>query len=159
MRLLDLKRLAITASRSILVKPARSKVSPFCIRLTGLTPAMVSGGISFLDACATLETEYESRNRAWASWGNYDLTMFADQCPSFGVPYPFSQHHLNLKALFASVYDTGRQVGMSRALTILSLPLEGKHHRGGDDARNIACIAGRMIADHGRDILLEVWDQ
>ncbi len=31
------------------------------------------------------------------------------------------------------------------ALEILKLPLEGTHHRGGDDAWNIAAILSRLV--------------
>lgn len=36
--------------------------------------------------------------------------------------------------------DRKRGVGMERALSMLELPLEGTHHRGIDDAKNIAKI-------------------
>ncbi|MEK3793401.1 hypothetical protein MKX42_16845 [Paenibacillus sp. FSL R7-0204] len=34
---------------------------------------------------------------------------------------------------------------MERALTMLKLPLEGTHHRGIDDAKNIAKIFGKIF--------------
>ena len=40
--------------RSILVKPERSVVSPFCTELTSLTQEQVDTGISFTEACAYL---------------------------------------------------------------------------------------------------------
>jgi len=36
---------------------------------------------------------------------------------------------------------------MSAALTIVNIPLEGHHHRGIDDARNIAKIANLLLPD------------
>ncbi|WP_246259914.1 hypothetical protein [Oxynema aestuarii] len=36
-------------------------------------------------------------------------------------------------------------VGMDEALQRLSLPLEGTHHRGGDDAWNIAKVASKLM--------------
>src|SRR3954467_4055740 len=47
--------------RSILVRPERSKVSPFCTSLTTLTQAQVDTGIRFKDACKLLEDEYLSQ--------------------------------------------------------------------------------------------------
>jgi inhibitor of KinA sporulation pathway (predicted exonuclease) len=35
---------------------------------------------------------------------------------------------------------------MDQALAVLGLPLEGTHHRGGDDAWNIAAILGHLLA-------------
>jgi hypothetical protein len=34
---------------------------------------------------------------------------------------------------------------MSEALALLNLPLEGVHHRGGDDAWNIAGILSELV--------------
>jgi len=36
---------------------------------------------------------------------------------------------------------------MKEALRILHIPLEGTHHRGIDDARNIAKIVKKIMAD------------
>ncbi len=150
---LDWDTLQISQERSILVKPARSRVSPFCIELTSLTPELVDQGMSFAEACALLETDYASKSLMWGSWGAYDLRMFQDQCASFGVPYPFGVQHLNIKKLFGERVNKKKQVGMAQALNLINLPLKGTHHRGGDDARNIAVILGWMIKRFGAEIL------
>ncbi|GIK56584.1 MAG: hypothetical protein BroJett015_22470 [Chloroflexota bacterium] len=56
-----------------------------------------------------------------------------------------SERHINAKKLFALKSTGGRQVGMARALQILKMPLEGTHHRGHDDAWNIARILGTLL--------------
>jgi inhibitor of KinA sporulation pathway (predicted exonuclease) len=38
-----------------------------------------------------------------------------------------------------------REVGMAAALARLGIELEGKHHRGGDDARNIARLLAKVL--------------
>jgi len=50
-----------------------------------------------------------------------------------------------VKALFALRHKLTRPVGMAQALKELGLPLEGTHHRGIDDARNIAHILHRLL--------------
>lgn len=45
--------------------------------------------------------------------------------------------HVNLKRRFAKARKI-KEVGMARALQMVGLPLDGAHHRGLDDARNIA---------------------
>lgn len=135
----------ISKQRSILVRPERSKVSPFCTELTTLTQEMVDTGIPFREACALLESEYDSPNVMWGSWGDYDRKMFEQQCASFGVPYPFSDKHTNLKKLFARVFRLPRPTGMAGALEIANLSLVGTHHRGGDDAYNIARLTQLVL--------------
>ena len=150
---LDLDTLQISQGKSILVKPIRSRVSPFCTQLTSLTPEMVDQGVTFVDACALIEHDYASKDHLWGSWGVYDLRMFQDQCSSFGVSYPFSDRHLNIKWLFADKLNRKKQVGMAHALELLRLSLRGTHHRGGDDAQNIAVIMAYMLKRFGLELL------
>src|SRR5262249_25898958 len=75
--------------RSLLVRPERSTVSPFCMALTTLTAEQVAAGMSFADACAILRKEYQTRDRGWASFGDYDRNQFQKQCEAAGVAYPF----------------------------------------------------------------------
>ena len=134
----------------MLVRPDRSTVSPFCTELTTLTQAQLAAeGISFREACERLQTEFRSRERAWASYGDYDRKQFVRQCESSGIPYPFSDQHTNVKARFAEVFGLPRPVGMAGALRHLGLSLEGTQHRGVDDAANIA----RVFAAIGRRLL------
>src|SRR5689334_627718 len=80
--------------RSILVKPERSKISPFCTGLTTLTQAQVDTGIPFAEACRILVKEYTAKERAWASFGDYDRKQFERCCTAAGVPYPFGSTHI-----------------------------------------------------------------
>ena len=124
----------------ILVRPERSTVSAFCTELTGLTQTEVDTGVSFAEACARLGEEFSAGRRGWASWGDYDRKQFLRQCEATGVPYPFGARHLNAKAVHADAFGLRRRVGMAQALAMAELPLEGRHHRGDDDAWNIAAL-------------------
>jgi inhibitor of KinA sporulation pathway (predicted exonuclease) len=137
----DVQLLERLEKRSILVKPERSRVSPFCTELTTLTQKQLDkGGIPFAEACQILRKEYDSRDRAWASFGDYDRRQFERQCQSWDVTYPFGPGHINVKTLFALTHRLKREAGMAKALRLMSLPLEGTHHRAVDDAWNIAAI-------------------
>jgi inhibitor of KinA sporulation pathway (predicted exonuclease) len=126
--------------RSILVKPERSSVSPFCTELTTLTQEQVDGGIAFKAACKILEDEYLTPDRLWASFGDYDRRQFEKQCRDQGIRYPFGPSHLNAKTLFAVSRSLPSEVGLPQAMALLGLKLEGTHHRGHDDAWNIAAV-------------------
>ncbi|MFG2837654.1 exonuclease domain-containing protein [Streptomyces zaomyceticus] len=128
----------------ILVRPARSRVSAFCTELTGLTQEEVDTGLDFAAACRLLATTYEAGTRPWASWGDYDRNQFTHQCRVTGTRYPFGRHHTNAKAVFTEAYGLRRRPGMARALEFAGLPLEGRHHRGEDDAWNIAALVLRL---------------
>ncbi|CAM2067193.1 Exonuclease domain-containing protein [Sulfidibacter corallicola] len=130
---------------SILVRPQRSTVSPFCTELTTLTQARVDGGCTFSKACTHLVETYKTKRRPWASWGDYDRRQFERQCRDTGEPYPFGTSHLNLKSLFSLLCGHRRELGMARALDHLGLTLEGTHHRGDDDAWNIGAVASHLL--------------
>jgi inhibitor of KinA sporulation pathway (predicted exonuclease) len=131
--------------RSILVRPERSKVSPFCTQLTTLTQEQVDAGIAFKDACKILEAEYHAPERLWASYGDYDRRQFEKQCREQGVRYPFGPSHLNVKTLFAVGRALPTEVGLPQAMALLNLKLEGTHHRGHDDAWNIAAVLWEVL--------------
>jgi inhibitor of KinA sporulation pathway (predicted exonuclease) len=131
---------------SILVRPERSEVSPFCTGLTTLTGEQVAAGIPFAEACARLRREFRTQDRLWASFGDYDRKQFERQCLSAGVSSPFGPSHLNVKTLFALTRGLPHEVGLAQALEMSGLPLEGTHHRGDDDAWNIAALLADLLA-------------
>jgi inhibitor of KinA sporulation pathway (predicted exonuclease) len=131
----------ISDNRGILVKPERSTIGTFCTELTTITPEMVAqDGVSFNEACSVLKKQYLSSSYAWASFGAYDLKQIQRQCSAMGIGFPFGPSHINVKTLFALKKKLGHEQGMAGALELLSIPLEGVHHRGVDDAKNIAKI-------------------
>lgn len=131
----------ITKNKGILVQPKRSKVSAFCTELTTLTQEVLDiEGISFEKAIQMLQDEYNSEMYTWASYGAYDLNMLKRQCRFRKAKYPMNAEHINIKELFAKTKGLTKRVGMSGALQLLDIPLEGTHHRGVDDAKNIAKI-------------------
>lgn len=143
---------AVTDKRSILVRPEKSVVSPFCTKLTSITQEMVDQhGIPFAEACAILEREYDTRNRLWASWGAFDRTLFRKQCKSRGVRYPFSKKHSNLKRVFQDSHGT--RMGLARALAALKIEHTGRHHRGHDDAYNTALVLNQLMRLYGQKIM------
>ena len=142
---LDVATLERREQRSILVLPEQSTISPYCTALTTLTQAQVEKGVPLRTACEILRDAYKAGQRLWASYGDYDRGQFEAECQRKHIPYPFGRGHLNVKSLFAITHALPREVGMAQALARLELPLEGTHHRGGDDAWNIAAILAALL--------------
>lgn len=149
--LLDVPQGEVRRGGSLLVRPQRSRVSAFCTGLTTLTQAQVEEGIPFDEACRFLAESLDARAGTWASYGDYDRKQFARQCASLSVPYPFGEAHLNVKSLFARAHGLPREVGMAAALRLRERPLVGTHHRGGDDARNIAGLLADLLSPSAED--------
>jgi inhibitor of KinA sporulation pathway (predicted exonuclease) len=156
---LDLASGELADRRSILVKPQRSKVSPFCTALTSLTQEMVDEGMLLGDACTLLQREYGAAGRLWASWGDYDRLMFERQTATLCVDYPFSQQHMNVKQVYAGLNKQrkGRAVGMAKALDQTGLGAEGRLHRGVDDAWNLGRLLQYLLRTQGPQLLEPYW--
>lgn len=136
----NIKDLKIVQNDSIIIRPQRSKVSNFCTKLTTLTQEYVNQGTTFQAALAILKRDFKSEDRTFVSWGDYDRKMFERNSRDYGVKYPFGPRHMNLKNSFTMLHGLEREPGLDTALDYLGMKLDGTHHRGVDDARNIANV-------------------
>ncbi|KKM06924.1 hypothetical protein LCGC14_1739040 [marine sediment metagenome] len=74
-----------------------------------------------------------------ASWGLYDKKQLIKDCERHKIEYPFGMYW-NVKQGFSKKQGVKKRFGLIKALQRLSLEFEGNHHRGVDDAYNIARI-------------------
>jgi len=76
-----------------------------------------------------------------------DLRWLLPQCQHHGIPFPLGATHLNVKRLVALSARWDREEGMAGAMRRLGVePLPGsRHHRGCDDAVEIARLLGRVL--------------
>lgn len=128
------------------VPPVRNpELTEFCTTLTGITQADVANAPPFAESLAAMTKWMTGFDDAlFCSWGDYDRNQFHQDCDYHGVPYPFGTGHLNLKARFAQTLGNRKKQGITDALRRLGMRFEGAHHRGLDDARNIARIVRRV---------------
>ena len=131
---------------SILVRPEFSTVSEFCTELTSLTQDKVEEGLTFKQACARLKRRYHSRERIWASYGDYERRKFEQQCQSRKIDYPFGPTHMNVRNLFALMHGLPYELEIPGALEMLDIPPEGTLNRGVDDAWNCAAVLCSILA-------------
>jgi len=143
---LNIKTLESSEKTQLFIKPIQSNVSEFCTDLTGLTQAKLDKeGIAFVEACKIMQEKFNTKKRVWASYGDYDKTMFQNQCKDFGVDYPFNRRHINVKTYLPIVFGLTKELGMDKGLNVVGLPLIGVHHCGADDAWNISRILSELI--------------
>lgn len=121
------------------VRPVRHPVlTPFCTELTSITQDMVATAPSFPEALELLRRFIGEQRALFCSWGNYDKNQFEQDARHHRVQLPFRNQHLNLKQAFSDANGSRRKFGMAGALRRVGMTLDGTHHRGIDDARNIA---------------------
>ncbi|UKP00269.1 3'-5' exonuclease [Nostoc sp. UHCC 0870] len=122
------------------IKPVRYPVlTDFCKLLTSITQTQVDNAPGYVEAIAMLK-QWLSKypNAVFGSWGDYDRNQFKQDSKFHNVPFPIAYPHINLKQQFSDAQGLPKRYGMAQALQLVGIELEGTHHRGIDDARNIA---------------------
>lgn len=148
MEIIEIGAVVSTAEGEVLdrfgrfVRPVEHPVlTAFCTELTTIRQADVDKAEplgAVLRQLAIWLTPTLPRLASWGSWGAFDCNQLTRECERKGVESPLATlPHVNLKAAFAKRRRI-RQVGMTKALAIAGLPHAGQHHRGLDDAVNIA---------------------
>ena len=66
------------------------------------------------------------------------LKQLQQDCSVHQVPYPISAPHINVKRLMAERQGLSKKPGLGEAVRMAKMEFVGSHHRGIDDARNIA---------------------
>jgi inhibitor of KinA sporulation pathway (predicted exonuclease) len=137
-------------------------LTPFCTALTGIQQRDVDAAPPFPEVLAAHLAWLRSHGLplegelpyAFVTCGDWDLrTMLPNQLRASGlddVPAPY-RRWVNVKVPFRAWRPRKGAAGMPQMLALLGLELEGRHHRGIDDCRNIVKIV-RALAERGQTI-------
>lgn len=129
------------------VRPIRHPIlTAFCTELTTIRQSDVEHAPRFPEAIANLVRWLDGRRPLFASWGDYDWNQLARDAAHHRIALPFGKEHLNLKRAFSERLGVTKRFGMGQALRHVGLRLDGTHHRGIDDARNIARLAKGILS-------------
>ena len=129
------------------VRPVKHpRLTPFCRDLTSIRQIEVEIAPQFPQAVTRMRQWLRAYpHYLFCSWGEYDRVQFERDCEYHRTAYPFTKGHLNLKKEFARQQNLRNPVGMTVALRQAGLRLRGIHHRGIDDAKNIAQLLPFII--------------
>ncbi|GAB4230391.1 MAG: exonuclease domain-containing protein [Stanieria sp.] len=138
--IVEAKELNIISEFQTFIKPIRHPIlTDFCQELTTISQEKIDAAPNYFHAIALFkEWLYAYSNFVFRSWGDYDRKQFEQDCQFHQVAYPIAREHINLKKLFSTNQELKSKYGMKQALQLAKIELEGTHHRGIDDARNIA---------------------
>ena len=132
--------LKIVSEFQSFIKPKLDQnLSDFCKELTSITQDDVDNAESFPVVIEKFKS-WIGNDYSLCSWGFYDKSQLNKDCELNKVSNVWIKNHISLKHQYGSIKGMNKGCGMERALTIENLKLEGTHHRGIDDARNIAKI-------------------
>jgi len=129
----------------IIVKPRWSKVSDFCTGLTTLTQEDVDKGIDVSEALDMLWKRYGTGSKMVACWGTWDFEHIHRETKSKELQNPIGSLRMDVKSFYSMVKGMTKGVGMMTALDQLGIEHEGTHHRGDDDALNIARVLAKLL--------------
>ena len=142
------------------------KISQFTTELTGITDDDIAGGVEWIEALNLFDmwcdkNNITPENSMVVTCGDWDLkTMYPRQCriteseqyvPN-RVRRLFSKW-VNVKAVYANHRQLSKQLDMAAMLNDIGLQLDGRHHSGIDDCRNIGKICKHLIENHEKDVL------
>jgi len=134
------------------IKPkVEIKITEFCTQLTGITQETVDQGIYIEEALAKLDTwinlkGFTIENSIFVTCGAWDLnTCFKNEAKYKKLTFnDLLKRFINIKEVFTQVFMRDKAPGMPGMLAELGLSLDGRHHSGIDDSRNIAKIAIKL---------------
>jgi inhibitor of KinA sporulation pathway (predicted exonuclease) len=146
--IIDTRTFQVVSEIQLYIKPvAQPQLTKFCTELTGITQDKVNGGEPFLPSFEKYQgwlKKNELFDKKWTflTCGDWDLLrMLPAQTKLSGVRIPKEfKSWINIKKVFSSFYNKNA-AGMAGMLNILGMKLEGRHHSGIDDCKNIARIA------------------
>lgn len=131
------------------IRPVRHpQLTPFCTTLTTIGQNDVDSAPLFGEAIARFKTWlYQYSDFVFCSWGDYDLKQLRQDCAFHKLPYPISASHVNVKRLMAERQALSNKPGLGQAVRLAGMKFEGAHHRGIDDARNIARLLPYIVGE------------
>lgn len=152
---IDVKNLKVMEDKIFhtYVKPTVvPKLTEFCTKLTGITQAQVDQGITLGDTLVKLhqwlkDNGFNYQNSTFVTCGKWDLnTCLRNEAAYKGIQTPdYLRKFINIKDAWMSHFCEPKAPGMPGMLDSLKLALDGKHHSGIDDSKNIAKIAIELL--------------
>ena len=135
------------------VRPTENPIlTPFCTELTGITQSQVDGQPTLAEVLQRVHAWMGSNGlldsrttSCFVTCGDWDLkTMLPGQCKYLNIPVPNYYHRwINIQKIFEDVRGQ-KAPKMPVMLEHFSLSLDGRHHSGIDDSRNIAKILAKL---------------
>lgn len=135
------------AAYSTLVQPVlHPQLTVFCTSLTGITQDDVNHApcfpLAYFNFTSWAEM-YLGGAFTFCSWGPYDWQQIQSDCRQHQVTILPITEHFDVSSMFTKRY--GKRRAHRGAMVHLGITPEGRHHRGLDDARNVAKVLQHLI--------------
>jgi len=155
--LFNSKTLEIEDVFHVYVKPNQIHIlNDYCKQVTGIQQETVDNGILLEETLKLFDNWMNEKGLLsgtkkfiFVTCGDWDLkSMLPTQCERLGLKKPlYFNQWINIKMPFCDRYAIKKSRGMAGMLDYLKITLDGRHHSGIDDSKNISKIVKRLIMD------------
>jgi 3'-5' exoribonuclease 1 len=119
------------------------QLSDFCTRLTTITQVDINQADTFP---VVIEDFWdwigltENEEYLLCSWGFFDKKAFVKNCQLHDLESSWANEHISIKHQYPRIKGIAYAIGLHKAVEREGFEFEGAHHRGIDDAINLAKI-------------------
>lgn len=138
--MIDGENLYQTSTYCSFIRPVvKTELTDFCKSLTTISQKDVDSARLFPEVFSEfLKWAGDPDSLIFCSWGDFDWKQIGQDCKRHGVDNWLPSEKMNLKTEFSHKLNVSRRYGMAKALVKCGIRLEGTHHRGIDDAKNMS---------------------
>ena len=130
------------------IKPViHPTLSVFCHELTSITQEQIDRAGNFVDVIEEFQdwAMIFEEDYFLCSWGSFDRKQLILDCKLHDMDYDWVNKHLNLKGQYQEMKRLHRPCSLKHALRREGFEFDGTHHRGIDDAENLAKIFNKFL--------------
>jgi inhibitor of KinA sporulation pathway (predicted exonuclease) len=116
------------------------KISYFCADLTTIEQKSIDRSKKFPEVIDDFQewAEIDYEDYVLCSWGSFDKKMLIKDCELHEIESDWVEKHINLKRQYHEIKRLRKMRGMKFAVEKEGFDFDGIHHRGIDDAKNLA---------------------
>lgn len=123
------------------------RLSMFCQELTSIRQEDIDRARYFPDVIEDFQdwAEVFEEDYLLCSWGGFDKRMLIQDCQLHDMEYDWVEPHINLKQQYREIKRLRQSRGLKSAVNAEGFEFTGTHHRGIDDAENLARIFTKYL--------------
>lgn len=130
------------------VKPkVNPRLSSFCTELTTIRQEDVDRARYFPHVVEAFQdwAEVFDEDYLLCSWGDFDKKMLISDCKLHQLEYDWVDSYINLKEQYREIKRLRQAKGLKSVVNAEGFEFIGTHHRGIDDAKNLALIFTKYL--------------
>ena len=133
------------------VTPTETKLTEFCTELTGITESLIGNAGTIKEVLQQvqkyiIDLDIDENDFCFVTCGDFDFRCLKREAEHKKLDYPDClKRYINIKDIFRTFFSVKGSSSMTHMLDYFKLNLDGKHHSGIDDSKNIAKILMEML--------------